>query len=96
MQGVYPTTALKTQLREIKNLTTDGLALITEGGRGSFVFGSERALDEELAAEARGAAYARRMAAGIEAGRADIACGDFVVGAEAAIARAEEMRLTHG
>lgn len=93
MRSAYPSTALRTQFREIKDLTKDQLAIITEGSKGSYVFGSEQAFEDEIAAEARNAAYARRIAAGIEAGRADIARGDFVVGADAAIAQAEELRL---
>ena len=91
--SVYPSTVLKTDFRTAKEATTDAFALVTDGSRGTFLFGSEESLDEEIEASAWEEANAERIIAAIERGRAGIARGEYVVGADNAIALANQMRL---
>ena len=92
---IFVSSALKTDMRSIKNATSSTLAIITDGNRGNYLFGSEQRLEDEMSEAAWEEANAARIIDGIERGRAGIARGEFVEGAEAAIAWAEKMRLAH-
>lgn len=94
--AIYPSSTLKTDLRKVKDATQDALAIITDGNRGNYLFGSTQAFKDEIAEAAWEAANAERISAGIEQGMADIAHGAFVVGTDAAIALSEKMRLARG
>lgn len=96
MQKVFPSTALRTELSEVKRAADSDAVIITDTGNTQYVFVSEAILDAQLEREASEAAYAERMAWGIRRARAGIARGEYVVGAEAAIAEAQRRRANHG
>ena len=93
---VYASTDLKTDLREVKDATREHIGVITENGRGRYIFGYAPAFEDEINTAAWEEANAERIIESIERGMADIARGDYVVGADAAIALAEKMRLARG
>ncbi len=89
---IYPSTALKTDLKAVKEATQDKYAIVTDGSRGNFLFGAEPCIEEEFATVAWEEANAERIIEGIERGRADFARGAYVVGTDAAIALSDKMR----
>lgn len=93
MIAVFPTSDLKTDYREVKDATREKLAVITEGGRGQYAFGSEAAFDAELESVAWEEANAERILAGIDLAMAQIERGEFVEGLEEGIAYSEKLRL---
>lgn len=93
---VYASTDLKTSFREVKDAASDTLTVITENGRGRYVFSSAAAYANDISSAAWEEANEERLAMGIEQGRADFARGAFVVGTDAAIALSEKMRLARG
>ena len=94
MTPVFPTTELKTNYREIKDATREGLAIITEGGRGQYAFESEAAFDEELDSAAWEAANTERIMVGIDLAMAQFESGEFIEGLEEGIAYSEKLRLS--
>lgn len=90
---IYISSALKKDIRSIKEATKDSLAIITDGSRGNYLFGSEPSLEDEVAGAAWEQANAERILESIERGRTDFERGAFVVGTDAAIALSEKMRL---
>lgn len=88
---IYTSTTLKTDLRSVKDATQDTLAIITDGTRGNYLFGSESSIDNDLAELAWEEANAERIIEGIERGREGIAHGEYVIGADAAIALADNL-----
>ena len=93
---VYPSTTLKTDFKAIKDATRDVYAIITDGTRGNFLFGAESCIENEFAEIAWDEANAERIIEGVERGRAGIARGEYIEGADAAIAWAERERLARG
>lgn len=93
--AVIPSTDLKTRLRSVKDTTADSLAIITENGRGRFIFGSRAAIDHEAEMAAWEEANAERIIMAVERGRDEIARGDFIDGTDAMIAYSEQLRMTH-
>lgn len=93
---IYPSTTLKTDYRTVKDATRAELAIVTDGSRGNYLFGAESCIEDEMAYAAWEQANAERIAQGIERGRAGIARGEYIEGADAAIAWAEEERLARG
>ena len=89
---IYISSMLKTDMRSIKDATEDSLAVITDGSRGNYLFGTESNLEDELSVAAWEEANAERIIAGIERGKADFARGAFVEGVDAAIALSDKMR----
>lgn len=93
---IYPSTTLKTDFKAVKDATQDEYAIVTDGTRGNYVFGTDPCIENEYAMAAWEEANAERIAQSIERGRAGIARGEYIEGADAAIAWAEEKRLAHG
>lgn len=96
MLPVFPSTALRTDLSEVKKKASQSETIITDSGNTQYVFASEQVFAESLQREAEEAAYAERMARSIRRARAGIRRGEYVVGAEATIAEAERRRSAHG
>ena len=89
---IYPSTTLKTDFKAVKDATQDEYAIITDGTRGNYVFGTDPCIENEYAMAAWEEANAERIIAGIERGRADFARGAYVVGTDAALALSDKMR----
>lgn len=96
MTPIYSSSALKTRQREVKDAALKSVVHITENGNGAFVFCSEEIFEGRLKQVAEQAAYEERMRAAIERGRADYAAGRCVEGIDAAFAKAEQLRASHG
>lgn len=96
MTSVFPSTALRANLSEVKRAADRAATIITDKGNVQYVFVSEEVLAKELRRAAEEAAYAQRMARGIRRARLGIQDGACVVGAEEAIAEAERRRAAHG
>lgn len=93
---IYPSTTLRADMRTIKEATREALAIITGGSKGTYLFGSEQSLADEVSSAAWEEANAARIIESVERGRAGIARGEYIEGADAAIAWAEKRRLAHG
>lgn len=93
MYAVYPTSDLKTCFREVKDATRNELAVITEGGRGRYVFGSEEAYENMINSAAWEEANAELIITGIETAMAQFERGEFIEGLEEGIAYSEKLRL---
>lgn len=96
MLPVFPSTALRTNLSQVKQAADQSKTIITDSGNTQYVFASEAVFAESQRREAEEAAYAERMARGIRQARAGIRQGTFVEGADAAIAEAERRMTTYG
>ena len=96
MQNVFPSTALRSQQPEVKRAASIQPVIITDNNRQQYVFCSEDVFHKRLEHETQEAAYATRMAWGIRRAKDGIANGHFVVGADAAIRAAAELRDGHG
>lgn len=96
MAAVYPSTALRSNQASVKRAANDGEVIITDNGGKHFLFLSEENYASELESVAHQAAYAERMAWSIRRAKKGIAEGSFVVGAEAAISAARQIREQRG
>ncbi len=96
MTPIYSSAALKTRQREVKDAALKNVVHITENGNGAFVFCSEEIFESQLKQAAEQAAYEERMKAAIERGRDDYAAGRVIEGTDAAFAKADELRASHG
>ena len=83
LDPIYPITALQKKTAEVKEAARHDVIRITENGIGAFVFASEEVYEKQLREAASAAVEEALIAQEIERGRADIASGRFVVGAEA-------------
>lgn len=95
MAAIFPSTALRSDQVAVKKAAQNEPVIITDNNGQYYLFSSEAAFNERLHVEAEEAAYEARMARGIRRAREGIARGEYVVGAEAAIAAAQHMRQ-HG
>lgn len=77
MPAIYPSTALKSQQREIKSLADHEIVYITENGRGKYVFTSEDVLRQKIEDTVESALYEQRMAQALRESRADFDEGRF-------------------
>lgn len=77
MPPIYPSTALKNQQREIKQLADTQIVYITENGRGKYVFMSENVLQKQIDSAVENALYEARMAEALRESREDFAQGRF-------------------
>ena len=96
MLQIFPSTALRSSQTEVKRAACNEPAVITDGSNLHYLFLSEQDYEARLRREEEIAAYEERMARGIERAKAGIARGQYVVGAEAAIKRANELGNVHG
>ena len=94
MIAVFSTTDLRTNYREVKDATREELAIITEGGRGQYAFGSEEAFYAELDSAAWEEANAERILMGIDLAMTQFERGSYVEGLEEGIAYSEHLRLS--
>lgn len=90
--AIYPSSTLRSDYRSVKDATKNRLAIVTDGSRGNYLFGSESSFEDELASAAWEESNADRIIAGVERARADFARGAYVVGTDAAIALSNQMR----
>ena len=91
MPIIFPSTELRSNQAEIKRAAKKAPVIITDNNNHHYLFMSETEYEHRLQNEAKEAAYAARMAHGIRRAREGIAHGEYVVGAEAAIAKAQGM-----
>lgn len=75
MAAIYPSSALKSRQREIKDLAEREPVYITEHGRGKYVFLSEEVLDQMIAQAVEDALYDERLAEALAESREDFAAG---------------------
>ena len=93
---IYPTRALQTNLRELKNIADNDLVHITENGSAAYVFCSEEVLQRTVDQAVEDELYRRRLADAWVSGEADLAAGNVVVGIDAAFDEADRLAASHG
>ncbi len=96
MLRTFPSTMLRTDLSTAKEAARHAETIITDKSNTHYVFASEDVFAHTIERAATEAAYAERMARGIRRARAGIEHGEYVVGADAAIAEAERRRTDCG
>lgn len=77
MPAIYPSTALKTQQKEIKTLADTQIVHITENGWGKYVFMSEEVLSKTIEDAVQEALYEKRLANALSRSREDFEQGRF-------------------
>lgn len=77
MPAIYPSTALKNQQREIKEIADKEPVYITENGWGKYVFMSEKVRDREIEEAVEEALYEERLRMALRESRADYDAGRF-------------------
>lgn len=95
MPPIYPSTALKNQQREIKQLADTQIVYITENGRGKYVFMSENVLQKQIDSAVENALYEARMAEALRESREDFAQGRFYSSRTDLLAAVERKRAQH-
>ena len=95
MPPIYPSTALKNQQREIKQLADTQIVYITENGRGKYVFMSENVLQKQIDSAVENALYEARMAEALRESREDFAQGRFYSSRADLLAAVEQKREQH-
>lgn len=95
MPPIYPSTALKNQQREIKQLADTQIVYITENGRGKYVFMSENVLQKQIDSAVENALYEARMAEALKESREDFAQGRFYSSRADLLASVERKRAQH-
>ena len=95
MPPIYPSTALKNQQREIKQLADTQIVYITENGRGKYVFMSEDVLQKQIYSAVENALYESRMAEALRESREDFAQGRFHSSRADLLAAVERKRAQH-
>ena len=95
MPPIYPSTALKNQQREIKQLADTQIVYITENGRGKYVFMSENVLQKQIDSAVENALYEARMAEALRASREDFAQGRLYSSRADLLAAVERKRTQH-
>ena len=96
MSAIFPSTALRADQAAVKRAADQEHAIVTDNNGQHYLFFSEGDFDQTLSREAAEAAYIARIEHRIERSRRGIAHGEFVVGAEAAIAKAKQIRAARG
>lgn len=91
MYAIFPSTALRTSQPKVKRAAQIEPVIITDNNSQQYLFMTEQEFARRLQNEADEAAYATRMARGIRRAKEGIARGEYVVGANAAIAQAQRM-----
>ncbi len=82
MTPIFPSTALKNQQREIKELADTQLVYITENGRGKYVFTSQEVLDQIIADAVEDALYEQRLSDALAESRDDFENGRYYTSRE--------------
>lgn len=95
MPAIYPSTALKNQQREIKEIADNEPVYITENGWGKYVFMSEAVHKREIDEAVQEALYEERMRTALRDSRSDFENGrsyDTLDGLKRAVS---EIRASH-
>lgn len=95
MPPIYPSTALKNQQREIKQLADTQIVYITENSRGKYIFMSENVLQKQIDNAVENALYEARMAKALRESREDFAQGRFYSSRADLLAAVERKRTQH-
>ncbi len=95
MSAIYPSTALKSQQREIKAAANSQIVHITENGWGKHVFMSEDVLERTIEQTVEGALYEKRLADALRGSRKDFEEGRFYSSREELLAAVAEKRSEH-
>lgn len=77
MSAIYPSTALKSQQREIKAIADKEIVHITENGWGKYVFMSEEVLKRTVSKAVEDALYEKRLSTALSESRQDFEEGRF-------------------
>lgn len=77
MPAIYPSTALKNQQRELKEIANREIVHITENGWGKYVFMSEDVLKETVDRAVQDALYEARLRDALQESRRDFAKGRY-------------------
>lgn len=77
MPAIYPSTALKSQQREIKSIADKEIVHITENGWGKYVFMSEDVLAQTIEQAVENALYEQRVSAALAESRRDYEEGRY-------------------
>lgn len=77
MPAIYPSTALKSQQREIKSIADKEIVHITENGWGKYVFMSEDVFAQAIEQAVENALYEQRVSAALTESRRDYEEGRY-------------------
>ena len=92
----FPSTALRSNQREVKDASKKDPVLITDN-EAHYVLGGKGLLGSMSKRLRERAAYEQRIVEAVERGNADFAAGRYIEGnAEEVIAEMERKRLAHG
>lgn len=86
MPAIYPSTALKNQQREIKEIADKEVVYITENGRGKYAFMSEEVFQREIENAVEDALYEERLIQALRQSREDYAAGRYYTSREEMLA----------
>ncbi len=92
MPAIYPSTALKNQQREIKEIADHEIVHITENGWGKYVFMSEEVLQETVDRAVEDALYEVRLRDALRDSRQDFAEGRYYSSRADMLAAVEKIR----
>ena len=95
MPAIYPSTALKNQQREIKEIADSEIVYITENGRGKYAFMSEDVLQRKIDDAVEQALYEQRMAQALRQSRDDFENGRYYSSREELMAAVRDKRASH-
>ena len=93
---VFPSTALRTRQAEVKRAADAQEVLITDNGSQNYAFASERVLADTLNDAEWDADFTEHVAERIRRGMEEIERGEYIVGADAAIAEIRRRRAARG
>ena len=96
MPPIYPSTALKSHQREIKEQADVQLVYITENGRGKYVFVSEEVFEKTVHDAVEQALYEERMARALGESRKDYSEGHVYASREELMEGVAQRRAARG
>lgn len=77
MTPIYPSVALKTKQRELKDIANNEFVYITERGCGKYIFASEEVINRHVEEAVENALYEQRVAEAMKRSRKDVAEGRY-------------------
>jgi phage I-like protein len=92
MPAIFPSTALKTNQKELKNYADKEVVYITENGYGKYAFMSEEVLQRLINDAVENALYEARVAHALRESTEDFAAGRVYEGIDAMMAEVERRR----
>ena len=92
MPAIFPSTALKTQQREVKSIADNEIVHITENGWGKYVFMSEEVFKRTVDQAVEDALYESRLANALRESRKDYEEGSYYSSREDLLAAVAQKR----